>query len=145
MSIGKSSLARAAAAANTRPAETAAAVLPGYQQVAVSAIVAAAGDKLPVRADKALVASIEECGVIEPLTVAQTAPGTLMLVAGAKRLAAAKKAGLATVPAVIVELSADKAAALRAEVRHFVGAKAEETPGTVETTAVGQAMPDWLL
>lgn len=152
MSIGKSSLARAAAAAGTRPAPVAetAPVMAGLQQVAVEAIAAATGDKLPVRPDQGLVSSIAEKGLLEPLLLAQPAPGQLVLLAGGRRLAAAKKAGLSTVPAVIREMSATEAAACRKELKRFAApatktAKAETPAATSAATAVGQSMPDWLL
>ena len=151
MSIGKSSLARAAAAAGTRPtpvAETAPAVT-GLQEVAVEAVSAAAGDKLPPRPDQGLVDSVSARGLLEPLLLAQTAPGTLVLLAGGRRLAAAKKAGLGTVPAVIREMSAADAAACRKELKRFAAPAAKaakaEKPTASAVTTVGQAMPDWLL
>jgi ParB family chromosome partitioning protein len=50
--------------------------------------------------------SIREHGVIQPLIVAETAsPGRYTLIAGERRLEAAKLAGLATVPAIIREAS----------------------------------------
>lgn len=152
VSIGKSSLARAAAAAGARPAPVAETipVMSGLQQVAVEAISAASGDKLPVRADVALAESVARQGLLEPLLLAQTAPGQLVLLAGGRRLAAAKKAGLSTVPAVIREMTASEAAACRKELKRFVAPTAKmagaETPAaTSAATAVGQSMPDWLL
>jgi ParB family chromosome partitioning protein len=50
--------------------------------------------------------SIREHGVIQPLIVAQTAyPGQFTLIAGERRLEAARLAGLATVPAIVREAS----------------------------------------
>ena len=88
-------------------------------------------------------------GLLEPLLLAQTAPGQLVLLSGGRRLAAAKKAGLSTVPAVIREMSAADAAACRKELKRFAtpaakAAKVEEPTASTVTT-VGQAMPDWLL
>ncbi len=149
MSIGKSSLARAAAAAGSRPTAENAPVLSGYQQVAVEAITAADGYKLTRRVSEELMASVMDNGILEPLTLAQTAPGVLALVAGNKRLAAAKKAKLATVPAVIVDMTAAQAAQARREVCRFATVTAQAVPeATVPedtATRVGQSMPDWLL
>ena len=96
-----------------------------------------------------LVASVQSHGVLEPLVLAQTAPGQLVLVAGARRLAAAKKAGLATVLAVIREQTAADAAALRRELKAFTAPAVKKEKAAVSdtagATAVGQAMPDWLL
>lgn len=51
-----------------------------------------------------LAASVREHGVIQPLVVAQSgAPGRYVLIAGERRLEAAKIAGLPTVPALIRE------------------------------------------
>ena len=151
VSIGKSSLARAAAAAGTRPAPAAevSPVSAGLQQVAVEAVSPAAGDKFPARVADELVQSVADAGVLEPLLLAQTAPDTLALIAGARRLVAAKKAGLSTVPAVIREMSASEASAARKEIKRFAApavkaAKAQDAVPKGVTT-VGQSMPDWLL
>jgi len=48
-----------------------------------------------------LAASIREVGILQPLVVRQTADGTYELIAGERRLRAAKAAGLATVPIVL--------------------------------------------
>jgi ParB family chromosome partitioning protein len=53
-----------------------------------------------------LATSIREHGVIQPLIVAQTSfPGQYTLIAGERRLEAAKLAGLAAVPAIVREAS----------------------------------------
>jgi ParB family chromosome partitioning protein len=57
----------------------------------------------PVQLEE-LAASIREHGVIQPLVVAQTTtPGRYVMIAGERRLEAAKIAGLPTVPALIRE------------------------------------------
>ena len=48
-----------------------------------------------------LVQSIKEHGILQPLVVSELGAGTYELVAGERRLQAAKKAGLATVPVVV--------------------------------------------
>jgi len=48
-----------------------------------------------------LAASIREVGILQPLVVRQTADGTYELIAGERRLRAAKAAGLASVPIVL--------------------------------------------
>ena len=48
-----------------------------------------------------LAASIREVGILQPLVVRQTAGGTYELIAGERRLRAAKAAGLASVPIVL--------------------------------------------
>ena len=146
MSIGKSSLARAAAATARPSVETA----PKQETmsscvVAVDAIRLPKGQKPPaVSAD--LVASIAKRGVLEPLTLAQTGEEKLTLLSGASRLAAAKEAGLDSVPAVVVCMTAAEASAARREIIRFATAVDKPANATADKpTAVGQAMPAWLL
>lgn len=146
MSIGKSSLARAAAA-TARPTADAAPKQDTMTScaVAVDAIRLPKGQKLPA-ASAQLVASVAKNGILEPLTLAQTGSETLTLVSGAGRLAAAKEAGLDTVPAVVVCMTATEAAAARREIVRFVGTTEKLVSAQADKpTAVGQAMPAWLL
>ncbi len=146
MSIGKSSLARAAAATARPTTETA----PKQDTlsacaVAVDAIRLPRGQKLPA-ASADLVASIAKKGVLEPLTLAQTGEEKLTLLSGASRLAAAKEAGLDTVPAVVVCMTAAEATAARREITRFAAAAEQPAHATADKpTVVGQAMPAWLL
>ncbi len=146
MSIGKSSLARAAAATARPSAETA----PKQDTmtscaVSVDAIRLPKGQKLPV-ASADLVASVTKNGVLEPLTLAQTGEEKLTLLSGARRLAAAKEAGLDTVPAVVVRLTVVEASAARREITRFAVSADKSAPAQADKpTAVGQAMPAWLL
>ncbi len=57
-----------------------------------------------------LSASIRELGVLQPVLVKQAADGSYELIAGERRLRAAKRAGLTTIPAIVRE--ADRVAAL---------------------------------
>ena len=57
-----------------------------------------------------LSASIRELGVLQPVLVKQGADGSYELIAGERRLRAAKRAGLTTIPAIVRE--ADRAASL---------------------------------
>ena len=144
VSIGKNSLARAAAATTGRPAAAEESRAPAQlRQVETAVILPLKGKTLPA-ADPALVASVKDWGVLEPLLLAQTGPEELRVVSGARRLAAAREAGLDTVPAVITEMPVAKATAAKKELARFTAAPAKET-GTVETTAVGETMPAWLL
>jgi ParB family chromosome partitioning protein len=59
----------------------------------------------------ALALSIQEVGVLQPIVVRKSAAGGFELIAGERRLRAAKKAGLATIPAVIRD--SDDAESLR--------------------------------
>ncbi len=145
MSIGKSSLARAAAA-TARPSAEAAPKQDTMTScaVAVEAIRLPKGQKFPA-ASADLVASIAKKGVLEPLTLAQTGEEKLILLSGAGRLAAAKEAGLDTVPAVVVCMTAAEAAAARREITRFAAADKPAHVQADKPTAVGQAMPAWLL
>ena len=146
MSIGKNSLARAAAAAGTKPAasvEAASVVATGCCQVDPSAVRLVKGDKR-ASASEAFIASVAKQGVLEPLLLAQCEE-QLLLLSGSRRLAAAKAAGLATVPAVIREMTAAQAAAIRRELKQFAVPEENSAPAVSSATAVGQAMPSWLL
>lgn len=145
MSIGKSSLARAAAATARPTAET----TPKQDTmtacaVAVDTIRLPKGQKFPA-ASAQLVASIAKKGVLEPLVLAQTGEEKLTLLSGASRLAAAKEAGLEFVPAVVVSMTAAEAAAARREIARFAAAEKPVSAQADKPTAVGQAMPAWLL
>lgn len=144
MSIGKSSLARAAAI-NARPIaeNTPTQSTMTCRQVAVESIAKGKGKITPT---EALVKSIAKNGVIEPLLLAQTAEGELILIAGARRLAAAKELGLDTVPAAIVNMTAAEATAARREIARFAASTEKSVSVAAEqATSVGQAMPSWLL
>ena len=54
-----------------------------------------------------LTASIKENGIIQPLTVRELEEGDFELIAGERRLRAAKDAGLETVPVYILSVNAD--------------------------------------
>ena len=54
-----------------------------------------------------LTASIKENGIIQPLTVRELEEGNFELIAGERRLRAAKNAGLETVPVYILSVDAD--------------------------------------
>lgn len=56
-----------------------------------------------------LTESIKQCGIIQPLTVRRSADG-FILVAGERRLRAAKAAGLKRVPCIVTSLSVENAA-----------------------------------
>ena len=80
----------------------------GLRQVPVSAIEAnPMQPRTAMDADALaeLAASIEEHGLIQPLVVTQQGPERYQLIAGERRLQAARMAGLATVPVVIKDAS----------------------------------------
>ncbi len=60
-----------------------------------------------------LAASIGQVGVLQPLLVTPAAGGRFALVAGARRLLAARSAGLGTAPCVVVQADEARAAELR--------------------------------
>jgi ParB family chromosome partitioning protein len=84
----------------------------GVQQVAITAIERNPRQpRLTLHAPELdeLVASIREHGIIQPLVVARTAQSAVyVLVAGQRRLEAAKRAGLDSVPAVIRDQTTDQ-------------------------------------
>ena len=59
-----------------------------------------------------LVASIRQHGVLEPILVRPVDPGVYEVVAGTRRVRAARAAGLETIPAVVRQIDAETAAAL---------------------------------
>ncbi len=147
MSIGKSSLARAAAVSvpHTTTEPVAAQPTLTAREIEVDSILLTKGTKLPA-ADEGMLKSVRKHGILEPLTLAQAEDGSVWLVAGARRLAAAKEAGLVTVPAVMVAMAAAEAAAARREIGRFAVTTAPAVSASPEQpTAVGQAMPAWLL
>lgn len=146
VSIGKSSLARAAAI-NARPTTETVTQQPSaiLRDVAVNDIRLVKGQKHQQPTED-LVRSVEKNGVIEPLLIAQTAEGDLLLLSGARRLTAAKELGLEMVSAVVVTMTATEVASARREIVRFA-VKSEQSKVVVseQSTAVGQAMPAWLL
>lgn len=56
-----------------------------------------------------LTASVGEYGILEPLIVSQGKGNDFILVAGHRRLEAAKQAGLSTVPVRVFDLTEDEA------------------------------------
>ena len=56
-----------------------------------------------------LVSSIEESGVLTPVLVRPDDEGTYEMISGHRRLHAAKRAGLAKIPAIIKEMTNDDA------------------------------------
>ena len=146
VSIGKSSLARAAAATVRPITET----VPKQDTmtcclVAVDNIRTVKGQKLAAASEN-LIRSVQKHGVLEPLLLAQTGEQELLLLSGSRRLAAAKAAGLDSVPATIVCMSVAEASAARREIVRFASTEPQTVSATPEqSTAVGQAMPAWLL
>ena len=68
-----------------------------------------------------LAASIQAVGIIEPLIVRSTGDDTFVLIAGERRLTAAKSVGLAEVPVIVRE-----AITLGPRLRHYLRAIVEE-------------------
>ena len=145
MSIGKNSLARAAAAGSSRSAAEISKASASYRQVAVEALLPLKGKKWTAESDAALVASVQAHGIIQPVLVVQTGPDELRVLDGAARVCAAREAGLVSVPAVVVEMTAAEATSARKELSKFAVSAAPAPVTATEVTAVGQAMPDWLL
>lgn len=148
MSIGKSSLARAAAAANAAPVSaeekhTTDTVI----AVPVSEIRLSKGARWPLASEK-LIRSITANGIAEPVLLARTGETTFVLLAGARRVSAARTLELETVPAIVRDMTPAAAQALAVELRQFTGPAPETEPATVaddKPVKVGQDMPNWLL
>ena len=145
MSIGKNSLARAAAATGSRAAAETAKSPATLREVACEVILPLKGKKVSAAVSDELIASVKKNGIIQPLLLAQTGPDELRVLDGAARLCAAREAGLPAVSAVILEMTAAEATAVRKELVRFAAAPQVAPVATTEVTAVGQAMPDWLL
>jgi hypothetical protein len=64
-----------------------------------------------------LIASIREAGILQPLLVAARDGSRFELVAGSNRLFAAREAGLATVPCLVLHADVESAKKMRAQVR----------------------------
>ena len=154
MSIGKSSLARAAVVANTAPAPAPASIhdepeAPRYVCVTVPVVRIAADPA--VTATDALCRSVQKRGILSPILLAQTAPDAYRVLDGERRLAAAIACGLTAVPAVTVAMTAAEAGAARREIQRFdAPAATPAIPSAPEIadrhiTTVGQSMPAWLL
>lgn len=146
MSIGKNSLARAAAATAARPA-AAEEKHPGtFRLVDIATVLPLKGKTVKAEVSDTLAASVASLGVLEPLLLAQTAADELRVLSGNRRLCAARMAGLNTVPAVIFEMTQAEANQVCMELQRFVRTEAE--PASIpapSATAVGQAMPEFLL
>lgn len=111
MSIGKSSIARAAsvkapAQHNTEKILTE----PSFTAVSVERIELLT--EIGAQDISSLKKSIERRGILLPLLIGATASGKLWLIDGARRLAAAQELGISDVPAMVLSVE-NKAAAAR--------------------------------
>ena len=89
---------------------------------------------------QSLAESIRQHGILQPLTVRKTAAG-YVLVAGERRLRAAKLAGCATVPCLLVEME-DRQSALMALVENL---QREDLHYLEEAAAIAKLMADYSL
>lgn len=96
-------------------------------------------DGPPSEADLELVASVKELGVLEPLLVRPMAGGHYEIRAGARRVMAARKAGLKDVPCVVRQMDDDEAMLVTvAENMHREDLTAiEEADGVAQLLAQG--------
>ena len=142
MAIGKNRLARAAGAVRDQKVNSPSAAVarsrhPMLDLVAVRDVMHLPDDpKAAVVPAEALVQSVKENGIVEPLFLAGLPDSGLYLVSGHQRLAAAREAGLEAVPAVIQPVP-DIEAALRLTVfvAPFATGAAAEEPAAPETPA----------
>ena len=155
MAIGKNSLARAAGAARDQKVNSPSAAVarsrhPMLDLVAVRSVHYLPGDlKAKAMPDAALVESVREHGIVEPLFIAGLPDDSLYLVSGHQRLAAAREAGLEAVPAVIHPVAdADAAVALAAFVAPFsmgTAAAKPEDRRQIIVSSICSHLPDHLL
>lgn len=111
MSIGKSSIARAASVkAPVQQNTEKILIAPSFTAVSVERVELLAESS----ADdiSSLKKSIERRGILMPLLIGATASGKLWLIDGERRLAAARELGILDVPAMVVSVE-NKAAAVR--------------------------------
>ena len=116
----------------------------GLLEVTVGAIVANPNQPRIHFDDEALshlADSIKELGVLQPLLVRQLAPGSFELIAGERRLRAAKRAGLQTVPIIVRD--ADNATSLAQAIVENV--QREDLNPLEEAVAYQQLIEDFQL
>ncbi len=148
MAIGKNSLVRAAGAARDQKVNSPSAAIvrsqhPMLDLVSVRDVKHLPDDpKAAVAPTEALVQSVKENGIVEPLFLAGLPDRELYLVSGHQRLAAAREAGLESVPAVIQPVP-DIEAALRLTVfvAPFAMGSAAEEPAAEEVSAPEVSAP----
>jgi len=89
-----------------------------------------------------LAASIREVGLLQPLLVTSRESSGFELVAGRHRLSAARKAGLAAVPCLLVNAEGDTAVKLKehTERRSLVEERPESPPVSVEAAATAEVL-----
>ena len=107
------------------------------QLVAVHAI--DCGDSRPVEPSPALIESIKRHGVLEPL-VLQRSGGAYHTLAGAKRLAAARAAGLREVPCLVHHVGDEHARALREALTRTPPAPAASMPPTAFEISLAESL-----
>lgn len=89
-----------------------------------------------------LAASIREVGLLQPLLVTSRESSRFELVAGRHRLSAARKAGLAAVPCLLVNAEGDTASKLKehTERRSLVEERHEPPPVSAEAAATAEVL-----
>jgi hypothetical protein len=89
-----------------------------------------------------LAASIREVGLLQPLLVTSRESSGFELVAGRHRLSAARKAGLAAVPCLLMNAEGDTAVKLKehTERRSLVEERPESPPVSVEAAATAEVL-----
>jgi len=89
-----------------------------------------------------LAASIREVGLLQPLLVTSRESSRFELVAGRHRLSAARKAGLAAVPCLLVNAEGDTANKLKehTERRSMIEERAESVPVSAEAAATAEVL-----
>ena len=164
MSIGKSSISRAEKAVSkekkteaaavfsvsTAPAEKTAPVVTevsdSFCKVPVSEIVSTYSESSIACGAlwKDLVTSVEKHGIIEPLILRKTGK-EYRVIAGHKRLFAAKKLGIKEIDAKIIETDDEKAAMLISELSKFTADSAYLPKEKTVADLSRRTLPDYLL
>lgn len=93
---------------------------------------------------KTLVDSVEKYGIIEPLILRKTEDG-YRVIAGHKRLFAAKKLGIKEVDAKVIQARDDEAAALINEISKFTPDSAYYAKEKAIAEVSNRELPDYLL
>lgn len=112
-----------------------------YLQIPVTQIVIPKNaPRAPKAADGGLLRSVLQFGILQPLVVRPIAGGKMELRAGARRLAAARAAGLETVPAFVFELDDD----IARQVTVTENLQRKDLPPLVEAAAIADLLSkDW--
>ena len=92
-----------------------------------------------------LVESVRKYGIIQPLLIKKIDDNSYTIISGHKRFFAAKKLGLKTVPAIVLDVTASEASELASELAKYEITTAYSTAYKAAAQASKNDMPDYLL